>query len=85
MTVPRIEVWRKASKKRGELVEPLKDAPTLPAELLPMWELYHRLVIGRDRLSYDILSAYQSVSGVQLTYWEVDTLFKIDEIRLKNG
>lgn len=50
-----------------------------------MWELYIKLNKGSHELSYADIVAFQSLTDMRLTPWEVDLMLDIDIMRRKDG
>jgi len=57
----------------------------MPAELDYIWGIYIDLRKGCDNVGYVELDAYQRVTGLLLSLWEIELLLDVDLIRRSNG
>jgi hypothetical protein len=83
----RYDTWVRIGEKRGKPLPNITDAPKLSTETSYIWALYVDVSAYSEKLTYNELFAYQSVSGLQFSAFEIETLFLIDaeKRKLKNG
>jgi hypothetical protein len=64
--------------------------PPMPGGCLHLWQAYHEMAAGRPSgmggasgIPPSEIAAWQTLSGVQLTPWEIDTILALDQVALK--
>jgi len=83
--VSRYKQWQQVFKSTGLKPEKLENAPELPENLHYMWDLFFELCNGCEKIGYPEIDAYQRVTGLILTNWEITVLIKMDGQRQKNN
>jgi len=83
----RYDTWVRVGEKRGKPLSNITDAPKLSPETSYIWALYVDVAAYSEKLTYNELFVYQSVSGLQFSAFEIETLFLIDaeKRKIKNG
>ena len=64
--------------------DPLLDAEGVPTEMRPLWEAYltlsatRRTGMGLSPLALVDIEAWQRMTGIRFTPWELETLIQLD-------
>lgn len=59
--------------------------PDYDDNISTLWELYIRLNKGSKDITYADIAAFQSLTDITLTPWEIDLMLDIDILRRKDG
>jgi len=82
--VTRLEVWLRIAKDTGKESTELQERPVLDENLVYIWNLYTDIKKGCDGLSYVDLDAYQRITGITITPWEISVLLETENLRVSN-
>ena len=81
--ITRLAQWNQVLKSSGIEPEGLKAKPELN-EAAYLWSLYCEIKSGCENITYQDILAYQSLVS-SVTPYEVETMIKIDNLRVQNG
>jgi hypothetical protein len=76
-----LQTWQRISDRKGEPRGLLKERPYIRPEAMYMVTLYNDVSRGAEKLSFEVLHAYECVAGMKLTAWEADCLLEMDKAR----
>jgi len=84
------DLLKQVQKTKGHDLPEL-DAPTFPDILAHLWECFLEIHVGRsygmngpNPISYESINCYQTLSGIELTWWDVETVKLLDSIWIKS-
>lgn len=72
-------------ERTGKIPARLRDAAQCPPGVRYLWDIFLRLrkrctpSMGGARILYSDMLAFQAVSGVRLSPWEVDAIERLDD------
>lgn len=88
---PLIDHLRKVEQQTGKTPQMLLDAPRLPAACEELWRVFSELHscrgnngFGPSRITYADIDAFQRVSGVKLSTWEMSAILRADAAFLED-
>jgi len=77
----RFDMWSRVQKNTGAKIDDLTP-PKVAKENMYLWEMYLDIYRGCDFMSWQVIDAYQNLSGFKLSPFEANLMIDIEKLRV---